>query len=355
MKHRSQRLKPILTVMTITFVVVFFIIASQATAIGAEGAPLLVDDFQDGEKADFWYLNEENPDNVWLDETNGRLEGRSSETCDEDALYLSRRWRLSVDHDFAMQIDWHHSSTSSESHAFLGVSNPGAVENSININLVYNEDGALFAIDGETAGVEVPWNPISRATTDGTVYLAYDSDSDQMYMSINGYWRAEDTANGDWVFEGLVQDTWDAEMLAVHFGFWAETAVIDTGEVWLDNFKVMQGTIVTPSTKQVTVDSSPNQGLTIGVRPEDNDDTGNGTTPFTRTYDVGIPVFLTAPADDGQGNNFARWELEGEPWSTHQSVELSMDVDHSVNAVYTQSGISAHKAMPWIPLLLLDN
>ena len=195
MKHRSQRLKPILTVMTITFVVVFFIIASQATAIGAEGAPLLVDDFQDGEKADFWYLNEENPDNVWLDETNERLEGRSSGTFAElDAEYLSRGWRLSADQDFAMQIDWHHSSTASESCAWLGVSIPGAVENFIDIDLCY-EDAPIFAVDGETAGVEFPWNPIGRATTNGTVYIAYDSDNDRMYLSINGYWQPENTAN----------------------------------------------------------------------------------------------------------------------------------------------------------------
>jgi hypothetical protein len=60
-------------------------------------------------------------------------------------------------------------------------------------------------------------------------------------------------------------------------------------------------------TYTLTVDSAnPASGVTIGVSPVDLSGTANGSTSFTRTYDAGASVTLTAPATSGS-NTFSSW------------------------------------------------
>src|SRR5580692_12027112 len=62
-----------------------------------------------------------------------------------------------------------------------------------------------------------------------------------------------------------------------------------------------------PTTYVLTVDSTdPANGVAITVAPADNNSAASGTTSFTRTYNAGASVTLTAPATSG-GNNFSSW------------------------------------------------
>jgi hypothetical protein len=62
-----------------------------------------------------------------------------------------------------------------------------------------------------------------------------------------------------------------------------------------------------PTAYVLTVNSaSPANGVAIVVTPKDNNNTGNGSTSFTRTYNAGTAVTLTAPATSGS-NTFASW------------------------------------------------
>jgi hypothetical protein len=57
----------------------------------------------------------------------------------------------------------------------------------------------------------------------------------------------------------------------------------------------------------LTVNSTnPASGVAITVSPADTNGATNGTTSFTRTYDAGASVTLTAPATAG-GNTFSAW------------------------------------------------
>ena len=57
----------------------------------------------------------------------------------------------------------------------------------------------------------------------------------------------------------------------------------------------------------LTVNSaSPATGVAVTVSPADNNGSGNGSTPFTRTYNAGTAVVLTAPAMAG-ANSFSAW------------------------------------------------
>ena len=276
--------------------------------------PVTADDFDDGVKGDMWYLIEEDPQAVWLDETNQRLEVRCVDAPgDLDADCYSRGWRLSTAQDFAVQVDWHHSAVlpNGECGAYLMVANPEDMDSEVDVD-VYN-------CYGET-GYETESNNIDgqddyhyhgpRAVDNGKFYVSYDSGNDRLHLSVNGYWQPEDANSGDWVLDGVVHGSWAADSVVIRLGAWAFSATVASGEVYFDNFEVRQGTLVVPPTHRLTVEYILRSGVAMDVRPEDNADAANGTTPFTRTYDEGIPVYVTAPGTDGNGGVFDGWSLD---------------------------------------------
>ena len=52
--------------------------------------------------------------------------------------------------------------------------------------------------------------------------------------------------------------------------------------------------------------TNPASGVAITVSPADNNSASNGTTSFTRTYNSGTSITLTAPATSGS-NTFTSW------------------------------------------------
>ena len=87
-----------------------------------------------------------------------------------------------------------------------------------------------------------------------------------------------------------------------------------------------------PVTYQLTVDSTnPASGVAITVSPADNNSAANGTTSFTRTYNTGTSVTLTAPATSG-GNNFSSWT--GCTSASTVTCTISMTANTTVTANY---------------------
>ena len=80
--------------------------------------------------------------------------------------------------------------------------------------------------------------------------------------------------------------------------------------------------------------SSPNAGVNITVSPNDNSGQGNGTTQFTRVYDVSSVVNLTAPATASGNSNFLKWQRDGVDFSTTLATSVTMDINHTMTAVY---------------------
>ncbi|HMD78062.1 MAG TPA: glycoside hydrolase family 44 protein [Terracidiphilus sp.] len=92
------------------------------------------------------------------------------------------------------------------------------------------------------------------------------------------------------------------------------------------------GTITTTATTYVlTVNSTnPASGVAITVSPADNNGAANGTTTFTRTYNAGTSVTLTAPATSG-GNAFASWS----GCASTVTCTVTMSANTTVTANYT--------------------
>jgi hypothetical protein len=89
-----------------------------------------------------------------------------------------------------------------------------------------------------------------------------------------------------------------------------------------------------PVTYTLSVTSSnPNSGVGITVSPADNGGLGNGSTPFSRVYNSGQVVSLTAPSTAG-GNNFQKWQVNGVDAGTSTTLSVTMSGNRAVTAVY---------------------
>ena len=86
--------------------------------------------------------------------------------------------------------------------------------------------------------------------------------------------------------------------------------------------------------------SNPTSGVNITVSPNDVSGSGNGTTQFTRTYNPGMTVTLTAPSVVN-GNNFQRWTRDGQDWSGSVTTTITMggSQNHTMTAVYQTSPV----------------
>jgi hypothetical protein len=95
-----------------------------------------------------------------------------------------------------------------------------------------------------------------------------------------------------------------------------------------------------PATTYVlTVDSAmPASGVAIGVSPADVNGSTAGTTSFTRTYDSGATVTLTAPATSGT-NTFASWSgctsVSGTTCTVSMTGNVTVTANYAIPVTYT--------------------
>jgi hypothetical protein len=91
-----------------------------------------------------------------------------------------------------------------------------------------------------------------------------------------------------------------------------------------------------PVTYVLTVNSTnPATGVAITVAPADNNSSGNGTSSFTRTYNAGTSVTLTAPATSGS-NKFASWT----GCTSASAVTCSVTVNSAITVTAAYSAVS---------------
>jgi hypothetical protein len=89
--------------------------------------------------------------------------------------------------------------------------------------------------------------------------------------------------------------------------------------------------------------ATPSSGVPITVSPADRNHLGNGVTPFTRTYESGITVKLTAPATTG-GSSFFEWS--GCSVRIGLTCTVAMTSDANVTASYTPAPVASVTGTP---------
>ena len=82
----------------------------------------------------------------------------------------------------------------------------------------------------------------------------------------------------------------------------------------------------------LTLQSSPGTGANITVSPSDIDGSSNGYTHFTRTYEPGTSVAITAPSSLN-GGAFIKWTVDGTA-NTSRAINVTMNSNHTVVAVF---------------------
>lgn len=92
----------------------------------------------------------------------------------------------------------------------------------------------------------------------------------------------------------------------------------------------------------VTLDvaSSPPDGVSVTVSPADRNGAAGGVTTFTRSYNRGASVTLTAPASSGTGS-FVKWQLNGVDHSTNPALTTTLNANTTVNAIYGNAPVNA--------------
>ena len=99
------------------------------------------------------------------------------------------------------------------------------------------------------------------------------------------------------------------------------------------NTTVTANYAVPATTYTLTVNSTnPATGVAITVSPADINSATNGSTSFTRTYDAGASVTLTAPATSGS-DTFASWT--GCTSTSGATCTVTLNANTTVTANYT--------------------
>jgi hypothetical protein len=105
------------------------------------------------------------------------------------------------------------------------------------------------------------------------------------------------------------------------------------------------GSTPPPTIYQLTVESlTPSSGVSIAVSPNDSNNAGTGVTSFTRSYNAGTSVTLTAPATAG-GGRFTAWS-GGCAGAAGVTCTILMDANFTVTAKYNQSPITSVTVTP---------
>ncbi len=201
------------------------------------------DDFGDGQPGPLWFVYAMEPELAWLQETNGRLEVNTTGLMEDvDAIYVSDGWRLDATRAFAVRVDFHFGKVGvGDGRLTLGL--VPTIEEPV-VQWAQFEAGTFddnpFYLYEVRDGTWVEEKVTDRFSDDGTLYVSYDPESDELHLSDTGYGKA----NAMWIVEGLVRGRWQSESVYITLGGGCEGMALTGEDAWLDNFTVNAGAIL---------------------------------------------------------------------------------------------------------------
>jgi hypothetical protein len=204
---------------------------------------VLGDDFADGKAGPLWFVYEPEPELAHIQEAKGRLEAHTVGAGENvDAMYISDSWRLDATKGFAMRVDFH-----------FGKQGPGDGRVTLGVGPSLNPearqwaeleagcfDTGPFYLYEVSDGFWVQEVVADRSADEGTLYMSYNPDTDELYFSHSGYGKA----NAWQTMTGLLAGRWGGKPVHVLLGIGSEGMVLTEADAWLDNFTVNVGTLV---------------------------------------------------------------------------------------------------------------
>lgn len=211
----------------------------------------LKDSFDDNTRAWLWKEYSEDPNNVFVKEANRRLELRAVlPPFEAFAAYVGNTWRLDPRYDFAMRVDFHYDLVTIEEEGWIGI---GVTPSDQNPRYQRVEFGAgcvnkfrNFSYE-QVNGYSTQSGYSERSVNDGTLYISYNSELDELYVSTWGY--GLDRAWG--AYSNVVRGTWGGRPIFVYLGGRSTGLAIGSGHAYLDNIVIDYGKIIEASLKPV--------------------------------------------------------------------------------------------------------
>lgn len=214
---------------------------------GVANADLRSDNFNDNTQGTMWKLLEEDSDDIWLEETNKRLEARAtSEAYREIAAYLSNDWGFVTAENFQVKIGFYYDRVSWDwGEVGIGIGFGDNVENFrkdyISIGAGCDENYPVFYYEVVTDSnvIESGWT--ARVSNRGVLYVSYDARGDNLYLSTTGY----GSANAWKTISGVVRGQWNRTLIGVGIIGYSSYVDLGSGQAYLDNFIIDSGTLCT--------------------------------------------------------------------------------------------------------------
>lgn len=207
-----------------------------------------LDNFDDNVMGSMWTIMAPNESNFWLDETNQRLEFRSTGISEEEevALYVPNGWHFDVSQDFGFKIRYHNevdSTTWTELLFALGDSS-GIEDSHLQFSVcsldAWGHTGPYFYYQLSQNGSQVDELYITRLSNDGWIFISYDAGLDKVYFGIDGY----GPVNSVKTVSGLLQGDWAGKNIAPFLGGGSENFEILSGQAYWDDLIMDYGEII---------------------------------------------------------------------------------------------------------------
>ena len=220
-------------------------------------------------------------------------------------------------------------------------------QTNIGYNCLYTDNNTLRIFlnskdpDWENTQTIAPKNISAAAISTSVIRVSWDVIS---YTNDAGGYRVyyRTTPQGLWTCAGMTADKYatfyDIKGLnpGTKYYFVVKTQTdshsMNKNTVVSEYSKEASTTTMGPVTYTLTIQSSPDTGAIITISPNDNSGNGNGITNFTRTYNEGTEVTLTAPWTHN-GGEFSKWTIDGAD-NTNLSIQVTMSSDHTLTAIY---------------------
>jgi hypothetical protein len=203
----------------------------------------LRDSFDDNAMGRLWYLDATDANSVWLEEVDNHLDLRSTASAaGARAQYVSSYWKLDATADFSLQVNYHFTPVTAQQ-AWLSVrltpSASAGDANHMDFDVGSSGGSSRLRYEAANSGSVLAQDSTSRTAESGTLYISYDADADELYVSSTAAGRAH-----AWkIISGLAKGRWKGAPLSVAIGGMASGLAIDVGQARFDDFTVETGTL----------------------------------------------------------------------------------------------------------------
>lgn len=208
------------------------------------------DTFDDDIKGVMWRVLADDPNNCTVKEINQRLELQSTNrTANASAGFVSSGWRLDPRQDFSMRADFHYDLTSIPGGwVSLGVTpqvgDPWEQNGVIGVGCA---DGYAHYWYRKQAGFAVYSSSAQRTRTNGTFYISYDAETDELYLGLAAY-GVDDAWS---VLPGMLKGEWRSQPVFIWLAGGSDGLAVPSGHAYLDNLVVETGFIIETAMREV--------------------------------------------------------------------------------------------------------